>query len=73
MTSLGLTPLPHDASWEGHDSVVTLLLENGADVNAKDNDSGDMPLHLASWKGHQAVVSILLEKGANVDAKDEDG
>jgi ankyrin repeat protein len=46
-------------------SVVTLLLERGADVNAP-NDSGDTALHLAAHCGHEEVVSILISSGADV-------
>jgi ankyrin repeat protein len=36
--------------------VVSILLENGADVNAKKNE-GWMPLHVASFEGYEAIVA----------------
>jgi ankyrin repeat protein len=56
----------------GHEAVVQLLLEKGADVDAKDNDGGTA-LHKTAGSGHEAVVRLLLEKGADVDAKSNDG
>ena len=64
------TPL-HLASEDGNPEVVELLLENGADVNAKD-DFGT-PLHDASRNGRTEVVELLLERGAEVEAKNKDG
>ncbi|KJR87190.1 ankyrin repeat protein [Sporothrix schenckii 1099-18] len=60
------------ASYFGHNSVVKLLLEKRADVEAKDND-GRTPLSHAAQGGHEAVARLLLEKGAGVEAKDNDG
>ena len=51
---------------------VKLLLKNGADVNAKNND-GQTALMWASDNGHIEVVRLLLENGANVNAKKDDG
>jgi predicted LPLAT superfamily acyltransferase len=56
------------ASMWGHTQTVAMLLENGADVNAKNND-GKTVLMLASWYGHTETVAMLLEKGADVNAK----
>jgi ankyrin repeat protein len=67
----GQTPLCL-ASWKRHDSIVSLLLENGANVNVKDED-GCTPLHFASMEGQDAVVSLLLENGADVNAKNDYG
>ena len=53
-------------------SVVRLLLEHGADINAQ-TQSGRTPLHEASYCGALEVVRLLLERGADVEAKDEDG
>ncbi len=34
----GTTPL-HEAAWSGHKDVVELLVDNGANVSAKDDES----------------------------------
>jgi ankyrin repeat protein len=47
---------------ERHDSVVTLLLEKGADVNAQGGHYGNA-LQAACHGGHDSVVTLLLEKG----------
>ena len=49
-------------------SVAELLLNNGADVNAK-GDYGYTPLHLAAEEGAKGVVELLLARGADVNAK----
>jgi len=51
---------------------VQNLLEQGTDVNAKD-DNGVTALMMASVMGHVEVVKRLLDKGADVSAKDNDG
>ena len=46
--------------------LMKLLIENGCDVNAI-NDENDTPLNLAFVKGHQDVIDLLLEKGATAN------
>jgi ankyrin repeat protein len=60
------------AAYSGHETVVRLLLEKGADVAAKCK-GGLTPLHCAAQNGHEAVVWLLLEKGADAEAEDENG
>jgi ankyrin repeat protein len=55
------------ASWSGNEEVVTLLLEKGANVNAKGGFYGNA-LQAASWTGCEEVVRLLLAGGANVSA-----
>ena len=55
------------------EDVRILLLEEGNDVNAKDND-GETPLHDASKWGKPEVVELLLAHDEiEVNAKGEDG
>ena len=57
------------ASIQGHNKIVQILLERGADVNAQGGEYGNA-LQAALVKGHdQAVVKMLLEHGADVNAQ----
>ena len=67
----GHTPL-HEAAGKNAVATVTLLVERGAAVNAKDND-GDTPLHYAAGKNAVATVTLLVERDAAVNAKDHFG
>jgi len=63
------TPLLRAAS-EGHLEVVQLLIDNGADVNAR-TTGGGTPLHYAT--SHLEVVRRLLDNGADVNVKGHKG
>jgi ankyrin repeat protein len=62
------TPL-HYAADGGYKEIVSLLLANHADVNAKDV-GGTTPLHLAAAEGHLEVVRMLLAAKADPNATD---
>jgi|SRR5271157_6101415 len=51
---------------------VQNLLEQGTDVNAKDDD-GVTALTGTSFEGHFDVAKLLVEKGADVNIKRKDG
>jgi hypothetical protein len=58
----------------GLKETVGLLLEKGADIDAKVSKrkvalSGETALYGAAERGHEAVVRLLLEKGADVAMK----
>jgi len=67
----GITPLIA-ASSEGHSTIVPLLLNAGADVNAVDKD-GTTALMAASARGHIECVEKLLETKADTNAQNVDG
>ena len=69
MMPAGSTPLHHAAGF-GTLETMTLLLDAGADVNAK-NRRRSTPLH---WALHdEAKVRLLLARGAAVNAKQVEG
>jgi len=52
---------------------LKLLLDNGGEINAKDNIRGQTPLHGAAFWGWNAAVELLVARGADVNAKDNQG
>ncbi|KAJ5757468.1 uncharacterized protein N7511_006162 [Penicillium nucicola] len=56
------------ASWKGHEEVVLMLLDHGADMNAQGGRFGNA-LQATSSQGHKNVVSMLLDHGAGVNAQ----
>jgi hypothetical protein len=58
------------AAENGHEAVVKLLLEKGAELESKDKRWGRTPLSWAAEKGHEAVVKLLLKKGAELESRD---
>ncbi len=56
----------------GHKDIVELLLEKGADINAKDR-SGWTPLMEVAMSGPFEMLEFLLERGADFDAKSNNG
>jgi ankyrin repeat protein len=65
------TPLGK-ASREGHSEVVSLLLEERADVNLRD-DVGETALHCAISNSHLHTAHILMRHGANLDMQNKNG
>lgn len=61
------TPL-YEAANRGHNEICKLLIEAGADVNAK-NHEGWTPLHAATDECCDEVVQLLLERGADPNAR----
>lgn len=57
------------ASQGGHEKIVQMLLEKGANVNAPGGQCGiGTALQAASQEGHEKIIQILLERGADVNA-----
>lgn len=68
---LHVTPL-HSAAASSNVEIAGLLLENGANANAR--QQGDFtPLHSAAQNGQVEMALLLLEHGADVKAVNEAG
>ncbi|MFC1762992.1 ankyrin repeat domain-containing protein [Planctomycetota bacterium] len=67
------SPTLFGAVVSGDIEQVKLLIDNGADVDAKNIRRGATPLHLAAIRGSQNVVELLIASGANVNAQDKQG
>ncbi|KAG9640651.1 hypothetical protein KCU64_g12876, partial [Aureobasidium melanogenum] len=55
----------------GHDKIVQMLLDSGADVNAQGGEYGNA-LQAASAGGHEKMVQMLLDRGADANAQGGD-
>jgi len=62
----------HLAARYGHVKNVEALVENGANINAK-NTEGFTPLHEAAKEGRKPVVEYLISKKADVSLVDGNG
>jgi hypothetical protein len=65
------TPIFH-AACNGHVEIVKLLLQKGADPNAR-NIGSNTALMLAARRGHVEVVNALIAGGVDVNARDRSG
>ena len=64
----------HDAAWNNSLDVATLLIDLGADIEAKkqdeDNQPDDTPLHRAVLGEALEVARLLINLGANTEGID---
>ena len=68
----GNTPL-HLAAWKGHIDVLHLLVENGADLEAQNND-GERALHSAANYGNLPFIQELISRyHVDINARDNYG
>lgn len=68
----GFTPLINAIKSSSFDTVNSLL-EKGADINLKDDNTGETALMWASAIGNLDVVKLLINKGADINIKNKDG
>lgn len=56
------------AAGRNHLELMTLLVENGANVNGDSNTSQETPLYAAAAYGYTDAMTYLIRHGANVNA-----
>ena len=56
----------HEAAKRGHERIAALLLEQGADPNAREAGDNTSPLHWAAASAHIGIVRALLDAGGDV-------
>ena len=72
-SSDGWTPL-HLAAFFGHKDLAEFLVDRGADIHARsENTMCNFPLHAAVAGRHTEVAAILLTHGAEVDGRQVSG
>ena len=62
----------HSACATSNLEIATLLIQNGADVNAK-QIKNVTPLHSAAYNGQSDLVQLLADNGADINAKMDNG
>lgn len=69
----GVTPLHLAALVNWDPDVFVLLINAGAEIEARTPDDGYTPLGYAAWANNQVAARMLLESGAKVATKLHDG
>jgi len=67
----GRTALHHAATY-GHANIALILLDAGADIDAREED-GETPLHYAAWRSEVDVAELLVEFGADLEIRNDWG
>lgn len=60
----------HEASKNGHIKIINLLIDHGANINARDN-AGYTPLHSAIYGDEYEAAAKLINLGADIDIGDK--
>lgn len=68
---LGVQPI-NSAAAGNHTEVVRVLLEHGADPNAREA-AGFAPIHAAAQNGNDELYELLVARGADREAAADDG
>ncbi|KAF3939746.1 Ankyrin-2 [Dactylella cylindrospora] len=61
------------AATKGYIGVAALLIDQGAEIDALEDEYDLTPLHFAAWKGHAEVVDLLLANDADMEAEELQG
>jgi len=59
----------HEAVAKGEYTAALKMVEQGADIEAKDPGAGASVLHYAVMRGRMPVIDVLLSRGADVNSR----
>ena len=62
-----------EAIRKGDLNIVKFCLQNGANINLKDMEANETPLHFAACYSKLEIVKILLQNGADINLKNRAG
>ena len=65
-------PLPQAAKY-GSQQLISLLLQKGANINARDDWNGGNALHVAVREHNYDAIEVLLKAGIDRTVKDNNG
>lgn len=72
--AMGIDEPPlHSAARNSDMITAKRLVAENADINGKDPNWGNTPLHLAVYTGLRDMANLFLAHGADVNAKDSNG
>ena len=63
----------HIAIFQNNPTVITFLIENGFDINAKATSNGFTPLHYCVWVNNPHAARILLAYNADGNVRCNEG
>ena len=68
----GHTTALHLAAEDGYEELAEALIQNGCDIDARDNVN-DTPLQSAAIWGYPEIVKLLIRAGATLDLANDEG
>lgn len=63
----------HDIARKNLIQEMKDLIDQGVNINSKDDDFGYTPLHAAISEEHNEISLLLIENGADIRAQDSEG
>ncbi len=68
-----LTPLMFSSRYNSNRQVIQVLLDNGADIDARDEDGRTVLMLASAHNSNKEVIQTLIDNGADVNAGDRNG
>ena len=65
--TVGVTLMHYAASMNDIKMLEVLILAGG-DVNVRDEEYEDMPLHIAAWEGNLEIARVLIKEGSSINS-----